>query len=192
MGGKRRNALKKKSRGNETECTPTDSRASVKLMICGNILAKEPSEAAITWSGWNKSNIYWKRWPSWPSAVNVENIETRTIESVISPVCALRVIKTRAHSLLAQLRQRGASEQSPCVGLFGCPIPLYLFDYFQHKALFNQTGNKCFLMWPWVPKLQQDIEKSLWDWKRDITEGHTSALIEGYKLDHRWGQGEGW
>lgn len=51
------------------------------------------------------------------------------MESVISPVCTLRVIKTRGHSLLGQLRQRGASEQSSCVGLFGCPLPLYLFDY---------------------------------------------------------------
>lgn len=47
MGGKRRNALKKKSRGNETECTPTDSRASVKLMICGNLLAKEPPSPGV-------------------------------------------------------------------------------------------------------------------------------------------------
>ena len=79
-------------------------------------------------------------------AFNIQNIE-RTMESVISPVCALRVIKTRVHLLLARLRQSGASEhQSSCVGLFGCPIPLYLFDYLQHKALFNQTGNKCFLM----------------------------------------------
>lgn len=189
MGGKRRNALKKKIQRKRDWVYTHRQSCKCKTYDMWKSTGKG---AAITWSGWNKSNIYWKRWPSWPSAFNVENIETRTIESVISPVCALRVIKTRAHSLLAQLRQRGASEQSPCVGLFGCPIPLYLFDYFQHKALFNQTGNKCFLMWPWVPKLQQDIEKSLWDWKRDITEGHTSALIEGYKLDHRWGQGEGW
>lgn len=61
---------------------------------------------------------------------------------------ALRVIKTKGRSLLARLRQRGASGQSSCacVGLFGRPIPLYLFDYLQHKAPFNQAGNKCFLM----------------------------------------------
>lgn len=50
------------------------------------------------------------------------------MESVISPVCALRVIKTRGHSLPGRLRQRGASGPgllcwdcldvlSPCISL---------------------------------------------------------------------------
>lgn len=71
-------------------------------------------------------------------------IEGRTMALVISPVCALGVIKTRGHSLLARLRQRGASEQSSCVGLFGCPILLYLFDYLQHKAPFNPDWEQMF------------------------------------------------
>lgn len=70
------------------------------------------------------------------------------MESVISPVCALRVIKTKGRSLLAWLRQRGASGQRLCLVLDCLDVlsPLYLFDYLQHKAPFNQAGNKCFLM----------------------------------------------
>lgn len=51
--------------------------------------------------------------------------------------------------------REGLQSRALVLGLFGCPIPFYLFDYLQYKAPFNQTGNKCFLMWLWAPKLQQ-------------------------------------
>lgn len=63
-----------------------------------------------------------------PRNLRSQRRKHRTMESVISPVCALRVIKTRGHSLPGRLRQRGASGPgllcrdcldvlSPCISL---------------------------------------------------------------------------
>lgn len=49
------------------------------------------------------------------------------MESVISPVCALRLIKTRGHSLLARLRQRRASGRAlvlDCLDVLSSSISL--------------------------------------------------------------------
>lgn len=107
------------------------------------------------------------------------------MESVISPVCALRLIKTRGHSLLARLRQRGASGQSSCVGLFGCPIPFYLFDYLYTRLYSTTLGTNVSLCGSESQSCSNRI-KSLWDRKTErVTIIQAIVLLFNFEA-HAW------
>ena len=122
-----------------------------------NLPSKGPIQAA-RWSTrwqWNKSNIYWKRWPL---RLLLPTYKTwrrgQWSQSYLQCVLWEWLRLEDIHYWPGSDRE-GLQSTALVLGLFGCPIPLYLFDYLQHKAPFNQTGNKCFLMCLWVPELQR-------------------------------------
>lgn len=92
--------------------------------------------------------VTWRLWWWKPRPPQLLHSKLQTMESVISPMCALRVIKTRGchywpGSDRERLQGRARVLVLDCLDVLSL---LYLFDYLQHKAPFNQAGNKCFLM----------------------------------------------
>lgn len=83
---------------------------------------------------------------------DVKNTEDNGV--VISPVCALRVIKTRGHSLPGRLRQRGASGPgllcwdcldvlSPCISLTTSDTRLHSTRVGTNVSLCGSEGQSC-------------------------------------------------
>lgn len=148
--------------------------------MCGDVLCKQ---AELCRSADGETNLIFTGsgdlHDSCPSPFNIQNLERRTMESVISPVCALRVIKIRGHSLLAQLRQRGASEQCSCFGLFGCPSPCISLATSNTRLHSTRPGTNVSLCGSEWPSFSERIEsKCLRDRQKE------SEREIGYNIAH--------